>query len=126
LELKPKKCRGCLWQGTSSKLRWAQLLQSWRKMLYFLRFQGTLIYLSQYLTFNRTGNVNIASHWSAFPYQFLPWKRNKYYIFWVCVCSFNHPTCKSRATHYIVIRGLSFLYNLCHSKKNSTKYKKCT
>jgi hypothetical protein len=28
LELKPKKCRGCLWQGTSSKLRWAQLLQS--------------------------------------------------------------------------------------------------
>jgi hypothetical protein len=59
LELKLKKCSGCLWQGTSGKLRWALFLQSWRKMLYFLLFQGWLIYLSLYLTFNKTGNENI-------------------------------------------------------------------
>jgi hypothetical protein len=57
LELKLKKCRGCLGQGTAGKHRQALLLQSWRKMLYFLLFQGWLMYLALYLTFNKTDNV---------------------------------------------------------------------
>ena len=49
LELKLSKRRGCLWQGTSGKLRWALLLQSWRKILYFRRFQVWLIYICHYI-----------------------------------------------------------------------------
>jgi len=37
----------------------------------------------------------------------LRWKSNKYYIFWVCVCSLRYPTCKSHAPYRIVICGLS-------------------
>ena len=29
----------------------------------------------------------------------LAWKRNKYYIFWVCVCSLSYPACNAPA-HY--------------------------
>ena len=37
--------------------------------------------------FNKTGTVRITEHWGAFVQQLLQWKGNKYYIFWVCVCS---------------------------------------
>ena len=37
----------------------------------------------------------------------LKWKSNKYYIFWVWVCSLSYPTCSAHAPYYIVIRGLS-------------------
>ena len=37
----------------------------------------------------------------------LPWKSNKYHIFWVCVCSPIYPSCKAHAPYYIVICGLS-------------------
>ena len=38
---------------------------------------------------------------------FLPWNSNKYYIFWVCVCSLRYPACKAHASYYIVACGLS-------------------
>jgi len=38
---------------------------------------------------------------------FLPWKSNKYYIIWLCVCSLSYPAYKAPAHHYIVISGLT-------------------
>ena len=38
---------------------------------------------------------------------FLPWKTNKYYILWVCVCSLSYPLSTAHASYYIVICGLS-------------------
>jgi hypothetical protein len=38
---------------------------------------------------------------------FLPWKGNKYHVFWVCVCSLSYPACKTDALYYIVICDLS-------------------
>jgi hypothetical protein len=32
----------------------------------------------------------------------LPWKSNKYYVFWVCVCSLIYPACKA-IRHIILI-----------------------
>jgi len=29
----------------------------------------------------------------------LPWKSNKYYILWVCVCSLSYPACNAHAPH---------------------------
>ena len=37
----------------------------------------------------------------------LPWKNNKYYIFWVCVCSLSYLACKAHGLYYIAICGLS-------------------
>jgi hypothetical protein len=34
-------------------------------------------------------------------------KRNKYYIFWVCVFSLSYPRCQAHGPHYTVIRGLT-------------------
>jgi len=34
-------------------------------------------------------------------------KSNKYYIFWVCICSLRYPACKAHAPYYIVICGVS-------------------
>jgi hypothetical protein len=36
----------------------------------------------------------------------LQWKSNKYYIFWVCVCSLSYPACNAHAPYYIVICDL--------------------
>ena len=44
----------------------------------------------------------------------LQWKSNKYYIFWVCVCSLNYPACNSHVPYYIVICGLSGSTTLFH------------
>ena len=44
----------------------------------------------------------------------LQWKRNRYYMLWVCVCSLRYPECRAHAQCYIDICGLSgftrFLY----------------
>ena len=32
----------------------------------------------------------------------LPWKSNKYYIFWVCVCSPKYPACNAHAPCYLL------------------------
>jgi len=65
----------------------------------------------------------------------LPWKSNKYYIFWVYVCSLIYPACKAHASCYIVNGtifrkkesywsfnafwlSLHLFWNISHSKKN--------
>jgi hypothetical protein len=37
----------------------------------------------------------------------LPWKSNKYYAFWVCVCSLSYPASTAHAPYYTLICGLS-------------------
>jgi len=39
--------------------------------------------------------------------HFLPWKSNKYYTFWVYVCSLVYWACRVYALYYIVICDLS-------------------
>jgi hypothetical protein len=55
----------------------------------------------------KTGNAPVTWHWSSFAWKVLQWKSNKYYIFWVCVCSLTYPERKTRASYYIAICGLS-------------------
>jgi hypothetical protein len=47
---------------------------------------------------------------------------NKYYIFWVCVCSLSFPECDAHAPYYSVICGLSdytiTFYTLTHKRCN--------
>jgi len=40
-------------------------------------------------------------------YSALPWKSNKYYTFWVPVCSLSYTAHKEHVQYYIVICGLS-------------------
>jgi hypothetical protein len=40
----------------------------------------------------KIGNVRITQHWGAFVQPLLQQKSNKYYIFWVCVCSLRYPS----------------------------------
>jgi hypothetical protein len=48
-------------------------------------------------------------------------ENNKYYIFWVCVCSLMYPACQVYAPYYIVIRGLSgctILFSILSHKRH--------
>jgi hypothetical protein len=37
----------------------------------------------------------------------LPWRSNKYYVFWVCEYSLTYPASKAHSPYWIVICGLS-------------------
>ena len=45
----------------------------------------------------KTGNIHIMWHWDIFMKPLLHWKSNKYYIFWVCVCSLRNLICNDHA-----------------------------
>jgi hypothetical protein len=43
---------------------------------------------------------NTTQHRDAFVQPLLQWKKsNKYYIFWLCVCSLRYPTCKAHSPY---------------------------
>ena len=101
---------------------------------------------------NKAGNISIAKYWGAFLQQFLQWKSNKYYIFWVCVCSLRYPACNAHAPYfhlwpdplynilphflingtfffkvieckmYVLIFSINFVWNISHSKKKWARY----
>ena len=52
---------------------------------------------------NKASNVRV----SAFVKPLLPWKNNKFYVFWVCVHSLIYPACNAHEPYCIVIWGLS-------------------
>jgi hypothetical protein len=52
-------------------------------------------------------NVRTTQHWGAFALPLLPWKNNKYYTSWVCVCNLSYPACNAHAPYYIDICGPS-------------------
>jgi len=46
----------------------------------------------------KMGNVN----WDAFAWQSSSCRSNKYYIFWVCVCSLTNPACNAHAPYCVI------------------------
>jgi hypothetical protein len=47
----------------------------------------------------KTGNVRMTWHWGAFLQPLLQWKSNKYYLFWVYVCSLRYAACNALAPY---------------------------
>jgi hypothetical protein len=45
------------------------------------------------------GNVHITQRSGAFVQPLLQWKINKYYIFWVWICSLGYPECNAHAPY---------------------------
>ena len=100
----------------------------------------------------KMGNIHIMWHWGIFMQALLHWKSNKYYIFWVWVCSLRNlvrnnlaPYChmvpvqfNSIFPHYqingmilskviehkmcVLIFSKTFVWSVSHSKKNWAKY----
>jgi len=64
-----------------------------------------------YGTHDKIGNVGRTHHWGAFVQPLLPYKSKKYYIFWVCACSFSYPACSANESycHLWSVR----LYKIC-------------
>jgi hypothetical protein len=49
-------------------------------------------------------------------------KKQKYYIFWVCVCSLSYPACKSVcAVLYSLFRFYHFFFTFSHKRHNFQK-----
>jgi len=48
---------------------------------------------------NKTGDVLYTVPLSCFRTTVTPWKNNKDYIFWVCVCSLRYPACNAHAPY---------------------------
>jgi hypothetical protein len=59
------------------------------------------------LIFNKTGTVRTMEQRGTFVQTLLPWKSNKYYVFWVCVCSLIYPAFIAHGPCYVVICDLS-------------------
>jgi hypothetical protein len=66
-------------------------------------------------------------HIRAFAWHFLTQKSNKYYIFWVCVCSLSYPPCKAQLFCLVLYCRPWPLWCHCiflHNLINSTNFRK--
>jgi hypothetical protein len=78
---------------------------------------------------NKTGNVRVTSHLGAFVQPLFQWNRNKFYIFWVCVCSLRYSACNTNALycHLWPVRLYSivthYLINYDFREENVTEHK---
>jgi len=61
-------------------------------------------------------------HWGFIEYPLLPWNRNKYYVFWVCVCSLNYPACNALVPRHFVICGMSSCSIVYHTVSRTTPF----
>jgi hypothetical protein len=53
----------------------------------------------------------------------LPWKSNKYFIFWLCVCSLSYPSCNAH-TPYCHLWSLRLYYIFSHYLTNGTVFER--
>jgi hypothetical protein len=58
------------------------------------------------LTFCRASSLGLR-YVCTITWSLSPWKSDKCYLFWVCVCSLSYPACKAHALYCIAICGLS-------------------
>ena len=59
----------------------------------------------------KMGNIHIMWHWGIFMQPLLHWKSNKYYIFWVCVCSLRTLVRNDHAPYcYMVPVRLHYIF----------------
>jgi hypothetical protein len=49
---------------------------------------------------NKTGILRITQQWGTFLQPLSQWKSNKYYIFWVFICSLRYLACNAHAPHH--------------------------
>jgi hypothetical protein len=57
--------------------------------------------------------------------KLLRWKSNKYYLFWVCVCSLDYPA-RNALTPYCGLPGCKIVLNIRLSHKGHDFFKKVT
>jgi len=76
-----------------------------------MRWNGTLVLLTA-LVSDRTVSClcpqcgyNVT--FKRLPLTIVAMEKQKYYIFWVCFCSFTYPACKAHASYCIVLCGLT-------------------
>jgi hypothetical protein len=69
------------------------------KYIFGNRYQTVRRHISDKRNLKNTSNVRITQLWDAFAQPLLQWKSNKYYIFWVCVCSLRYPACNAHAPY---------------------------
>jgi hypothetical protein len=80
---------------------------------------------------NKMGNVPVMWHLGTFVEPLLQRKRNRRYIFWVCVCSLLYPACNARAPYchlwparlYLIFQY--YLINGTIFEKEVTEHKMC-
>ena len=71
---------------------------------------------------NNTSNVRVTWHWGAFVQPSLPWNSNKYYLFWVYLCSLSYPARNAHAPYYTVICVLSGCIIFFHIILETARY----
>jgi len=68
------------------------------------------------------GNVHIMYHTGAFVKPMLQWKSNKYYIFWVYVCSLWYPAWNAHAPcWHVACLDLQYFATLSHRRPDFRK-----
>jgi len=50
--------------------------------------------------------------------------KQKYYVGWMCVCSFIYPGCKGHALYYTVLCGFSSCTLFCHICHKGNDFRK--
>jgi len=56
-------------------------------------------------------------------HSLLQWKSNKYYIFWLCICSLRYPSCNAHAPycHLWPARLCYIFFTLSHKRYDFRK-----
>ena len=96
------------WRLKSLNKTWSAFRRTELPLLTGSRVKTTRSFFAKYSPHKKKGRQRTLNvKWGAFIWPVLPCKSNTYYIFWVCICSLNYPTCKAHVPCYIVTCGLS-------------------
>ena len=87
-------------------------------------FLVNLLKLTPQQTIRHT--LSCITYWGAFLQPLLQWKSNKYYIFWVCICSLSYPAYNAHAPSVACPASLYFSTSYKRNKKKKvTEHKMC-
>jgi len=110
-ETKFKRSGFCAKITTCSKIPFHRILVLFWRYATVLQFNAG-IKIPWYI--NKTVNARITWHWVAFVQPLLQWESNKYYIFWVYICSLRYQVCKRMPLIVVcdVLRSTVFFHTL--------------